>query len=196
MSGPQSADLGDTLDHTVQRRVLDAALDTLLAKRVGSFTLEGVAVRSGISAAAIRRIWPNTPELFSATLKTFGERYLPIPDTGTLEGDLLEYARSYAATLNSAVGRRMLDAIIVKREDWDLTDSRELFLVGRKSKVSTIIQRGIERGECPPETDTVLAIDMLATGLMLPVLFFDHKVDDAHCGYVVKTILYGITEKR
>lgn len=103
---------------------------------------------------------------------------------------------SYAATLNSPVGRRMLDAIIIKSQDWDLTDSRELFLAGRKNRISTIIQRGIERGECPPETDTVLAIDMLATGLMLPVLFFDQKVDDGHCGYVVKTILYGITAKR
>lgn len=196
VTGSQSADVGDALNGSVQSRILDAAIDTLTVKRVSSFTMEAVAERAGVGIDTIRRVWPNTAELFTATLKSFANRHVPIPDTGTLEGDLLQYARSYAATLNTPVGRKMLDAVIIRSEDWDLSDSRATFLIGRKNIFSTIIQRGIERGECPSDTDTVLIMDLLGTGLMLPVLFFEQPVSDEHCVYVVNTLLYGIAGKR
>lgn len=193
MTGSPLSNVGDVLDGAAQAQILDAALETLLAKRVGGFTLEVVAERAGFSAESVRRVWPNTPELFTATLRVFGERHFPIPDTGTLEGDFLQYARAFVATLNTPVGRRMVDALIIKSEDWDLTESRATFLTGRKSALSLMVQRGIDRGECPPGTDPILAIDMLASGLMLPVLFFDQEVSDEHCVYVVHTVLHGIT---
>lgn len=196
MTGLPLSNVGDVLDETAQAQILDAAVETLLARRVGGFTLEGVAERAGVAADTIREVWPNTPELFTATLRFFGERHLPVPDTGSLEGDFLQYARSYTATLNTAVGRRMVDALIVKSEDWDLTESRSAFLTGRVNVISVMVQRGIERGECPAGTDPILALDMLASGLMLPVLFFDRDVSDEHCAYVVRTVLYGITGKR
>lgn len=188
--------IGDNLEPVTKQRVLDAALDEFLVTGVGGFTLDGVAARSGVDKHAIRQVWPNTPALFTAALRMFGDRHMPIPDTGTLGGDLLEYARSYARTVNSSTGRRMLDAIIVKRKDWDLTESRATFLTGRESRIGVIVQRGIERGECPPDTDPALTIDMLGIGLCIPVLFYDSPVTDEHCRYVVATLLHGITGER
>jgi AcrR family transcriptional regulator len=185
-----------TLDDTTRQRVLDAAVEVLLATSVGAFTVEAVAARSGVDLQIIRQVWPNAAQLLTAALRAFGDRHIPIPDTGTLAGDLLAFARSYVAMVNSDIGRRMLDTIIVKRTDWELTDSRAVFLAGRQTRIGVIIQRGIERGECPPETDPTLTMDMLGIGLCLPPLYYDQPVSDEHCQYIVDTLLYGIAHRR
>lgn len=170
-----------------------AAVAELAAKNVGAFTLEGVAARAGLDVLAVKQLWPNTPELFAAALIEFGNQYMPIPDTGTLRGDLLEYSRSYAATVNSPIGRRLLDSLIVSPKDWDLSGSREAFLEGRHQRITAMIRRGIERGECDPDTDPVLVIDLLGACLCTPVLFYDDRVSDQHVEYVVDFVLHGVS---
>ena len=172
--------------------VLYAAVAELAAQNVGAFNLEGVAARAGIDVLTVKQLWANTPELFTAALIAFGERYMPIPDTGTLRGDLLAYAKSYAIAENSPIGRRLLDALIVKPKDWDVNGSRETFLDGRNDRNTVMIRRGIERGECGADTDPVLLIDMLGACLCTPVLYYDLPVTDEHCEYVVDLILNGI----
>ncbi len=177
-------------------RILDAALAELAVRRIGSFTLDGVAARMGVKPQVIKEIWPNTPELLSAALRAFAERNVPIPDTGSLREDLLGFARAYAATLATPVGRRVLDALIVKPGDWELDGSRAVFLDVRISRFAPVFERAIARGECPPETDPALSIDMVGIGLCLPVLYYDKPISDEHCVYVVDTLLNGILGKR
>jgi AcrR family transcriptional regulator len=188
-------DIGDGLDETMRLMVLNAAVKEFATSNVGAFTLEGVAARAGVEARLVKQTWSSTPELFAAMLEVFADRHLPVPDTGTFPGDLLEYARSYARTVNTPDGRRLLDGLIVKPEDWDLSDTRAVFLKYRLDRIGVMVQRAIARGECPPDTDPALTIDMLAIGLCLPVLLYDRPVSDEHCHYVVSTLLYGITGK-
>lgn len=180
----------------VREAVLYAAVAELAAKNVDGFTLEGVAARAGIDVFTIRQLWANTPQLFTAALIAFGDRYMPIPDTGTLRGDLLQYSKSYAAVVNSPIGRRLLDVLIVSPKDWDVNGSRETFLEGRHNRITVMVRRGIERGECAADTDPVLLIDLLGACLCTPVLFYDLPISDQHFEYVVDLILYGVTGRR
>ena len=185
------------LDDAARTReiILDAAVAELAAKNVSAFSLEGVAARAGIDVLTLRRLWANTPGLFTAALISFGDRYIPIPDTGTLRGDLLAYSKSYAKTVNSPIGRRLLDAMIVKPKDWDLSGSRETFLEGRHARITQMIRRGIARGECAEDADPVVLVDMLGACLCTPVLFYDLPVTEEHCEYVVDLILNGIRRR-
>lgn len=185
-------DTGDGLDDTMRRIVLNAAARELATSDVGSFNLEGVAARSGVDVRLIKQTWASTPELFTDMLDTFARRHLPVPDTGTFRGDLLAYSRSYATTVNTPVGRRMLDALIVKPEDWDLTGSRAAFLKARVHRIGVMVERAVARGECPADTDPALTIDLLGIGLCLPVLMYDQPISEEHCRYVVDTLLNGI----
>lgn len=172
--------------------VLDAAIKELAGKKVSHFTLAGVAERAGFPMQRVMEFWPNTPDLMAAALRAYAERNLPIPDTGTLRGDLLTYARSYAATVNTAEGRRVLDSLIVRPTDWEMPGSRARFLESRSSRIGLIITRAVTRGECPPDTDAARFIDQLGLGLCLPVLWYDRKVTDEDCVYVVDLLLNGI----
>lgn len=175
--------------------VLDAAVLELAGRKVAHFSLEGVARRAGVPVRTVRDLWPNTPDLLAATLRAYGERTLPIPDTGSLRGDLLEYSRSYAAAVNTPEGRRVLDALMIHPTDWEMPGPRSTWLEARMSRVGVMIARAIERGECTPDIDAARIIDHLGLGLCLPVLWYDRSITDEDCLYVVDMILYGITPR-
>ncbi|MGV1089594.1 MAG: TetR-like C-terminal domain-containing protein [Mycobacterium sp.] len=181
--------------HSAERSrevILNAAVAELATKHLDGFTLERVAARAGVDQVAVKQMWPNAAALFAAAYKEFGERHIPMPDTGTLRGDLLDYAKSYAANVNTPTGRRLLDALIVSPTDWDVSGSREAYVSARNGRAITIIRRGIERGECAPGTDAVRAADLFRAALSVPVLFYDRPITDTDCEVVVGTVLDGI----
>lgn len=178
-----------------RQRILDAALIELTTRNIGAFTLERVAERVGRNALEVKRFWANTPELYTATLMAWGERHMPVPDTGTLRGDLLEFSRSYAAAVNSPMGQRVLDAVIISPKDWDMSGSREAFREARPNRLTVMIHRAIERGECDADIDPILVTDLLSSGLCTPVLFYGAPITDEYAEQVVTTILRGVLRR-
>jgi len=70
--------------------LLDAAWDQLVSGGYGVFTFEAVAERAGTSRPVIYRRWPNREALVVAAVERFfirGSR--PVPDTGSLRGDVI-----------------------------------------------------------------------------------------------------------
>ncbi len=179
------------VDHA-RALILDAALAELAARNLSGFTLEGVAARAGQPEVAIKQIWHNTPQLLNAALMAFGERHMPVPDTGSLRGDLLQYAKSYADSLSTPTGRRLMEALLITTHGWDPADCRAAFLAGRHNRISVMITRGIERGECRPDTDANRLVDLLAACLCTPIMFYDRRITDEDCRYVVNLLMDGI----
>ena len=178
-----------------RERVLKAAVVELAANRLDGFTVEKVSARAGVDELAVKQMWPNAPELITAALVAFGQRYGPLPETGSLHGDLLHFARLYADFMNSALGRRLLDAVIVSPRDWDVAGSRAGYVNGRNDQAIAIVSRAVERGECAPGTDPVRVSDLLGAGLCLPVLLYDRPISDEDCEFVVGTVLNGIVAR-
>jgi AcrR family transcriptional regulator len=178
----------------IRELILDAALDELKVTNGATFTLEKVAARAGVETRTVQQLWPNTPELFAATIMSYSSRHLPVvPDTGTLYGDLLLYATSYAEMVNTPTGRRLLDSLIVRPTDWDLAGAREAYFKSRHDWAAVIVRRGIERGECSPTTDTGRTIDTLTLSVCLPVLIYDRPITPDDCEYAVRLVLRGIS---
>jgi AcrR family transcriptional regulator len=178
----------------VRELILDAAINELKGASVGAFTLKKVAARAGVEASTIQQLWPNTPELFAATIASYAARHLPVvPDTGTLYGDLLEYATSYADMVNTPTGRRLLDSLIVRPSDWDVAGSREAYVKSQHNWAAAIVQRGIDRGECCPTTDAGRTVDSLTLTVCLPVLIYDRPITADDCEYATKLVLRGIS---
>ena len=172
--------------------ILDTAIAELVARNLSGFSLRGVAARAGLPEVAIKQIWHNTPQLLNAALLAFGERHIPVPDTGTLRGDLLQYAKSYADSVNTAVGRRLMEVLLMRTNDWDPAGCRAAYLSGRHDRLAVMIARGVERGECRPGTDPARVVDLLAACLCSPVMFHDRQITDEDCHYVVNLLMDGL----
>lgn len=174
--------------------ILSAALDELKVGNAATFSLHKVATRAGVAARTVQQVWPNTPELFAATVTSFTSQHLAdFPDTGTLYGDLLRYAMSCADIVNTPTGRRLVDSLIVRPNDWNLAGSREAFFASWHSGAVEIIERGIERGECAPATDPRRTIDTLTLTVCMPVLIYDRPVTADDCEYAVQMVFRGIS---
>lgn len=182
-------------DSRTRDRVMEAAVAELAASNFGDFTLEAAAARAGVELQWVKQTWASSAELLADALRDFGARHMPLPDTGTLRGDLLDYAKSYAAMVSSPMGRRLVDSVIVKPEDWDLSASRPTYLEKRDLRMAEVIERGVARGECSAEIDPVRIIDLIETAVCLPIMLYDRPIFDEDCEFVVDTILNGISPR-
>ena len=143
-------------DATTRRRgrelgdaLLAAAWEQLVSGGYGAFTIEAVAARAATSKPVIYRRWPNREALVMAAIQHyFAQGSQPIPDTGTLRGDVI-------ALLTEANESRFEIAAVIsvqlsayfQETGTTPADLREQLLGDRPSSIATIMQRAVERGE-------------------------------------------------
>lgn len=173
--------------------ILRAAADELGVSRAAGFSIDKVAARAGVDPSIVQRWWPNSPALLADTVASHTARYVPTAlDTGTLHGDLMAYALSYAESVKTPTGRRLLDAMIVRPGDWDVSGVRDAYLQARWDLAAVILQRGVGRGECRPGTDPGHLIETLTLGVCLPVLIYDRPITAEDCRLAVDMVVNGI----
>jgi hypothetical protein len=100
----------------------------------------------------LARRWSNRTELVVAAIGHHAAlAALDIPDTGTLRGDVLVLLRQWSASVSEVAG--VLSFVFADYFDANglsPSDLRERILVGTPSRMATIIQRAVERGEIYP----------------------------------------------
>lgn len=129
--------------------LLDAAWDQLVSGGYGVFTFEAVAERAGTSRPVIYRRWPNREALVVATLERFFTRgSRPVPDTGSLRGDVIalltqanETRAAAAAVISVQLGTYYQESGTTPAE------LREQILRDRTSAMETVMRRALERGD-------------------------------------------------
>jgi AcrR family transcriptional regulator len=136
----------------LENALLDAAYAELIEGGLAAFTLDGVAARAQTSRPVLYRRWPTREDLVIAAIRHFDAHHRPpIPDTGTLRGDLI-------AMLKAANRHRMqlIAPVLAQLSGYFLETGRtpaELRreLIGdRVTSDSVIIARAVERGEIDP----------------------------------------------
>jgi AcrR family transcriptional regulator len=161
----------------VRTAVLEATTALLAELGYAELTHERVAARAGVHKTTIYRRWPTKEALVMDTIRERSRVAVPVPDTGTLAGDLTALARSVAANVGSAEGTRIARTLVAasatSTEVWD--DARE-FWDERFAMCAPIIERAIARGELDPSTDPRLLIEMLIGPLYVRVLLTGEPV--------------------
>jgi AcrR family transcriptional regulator len=137
----------------LEAALLEAAWDELCAVGYPGFTLDGVAARAGTSRPVLARRWSNRVELVVAAIRHRSAlAVLDPPDTGTLRGDVLALLRQLSASVDEMAGvLSFLFADYFDTTGLSPSDLRERLLAGTPSRMATVIQRAVERGEIDPD---------------------------------------------
>lgn len=143
-----------------------------------ALTMEAVAARAGVGKPTVYRRWSTRAQLVFELL-TGSSAPDPIPDTGSLMGDVLEIARYLVDVMETCdrqiVGDRMgemvANAAFAERV-------RERLLVPDRDAMLAVWSRAVERGEVGPDTDGGAVIDDLVGVLTYRVLIRHLPVDD------------------
>ena len=155
----------------VRRAVLDAAFAELGEKGYGGLSIEAVAQRSGVAKTTVYRRWPTRNELVADALDSRSDRYEPVPDTGSIRGDLKAFCEGVRAKLTSNHGKAMLKSLVAAVDQSpEIVETVERFWRERRDVGGDLIERWIRRGVLRPETDTDLVVEAILAPIYLRVL--------------------------
>jgi AcrR family transcriptional regulator len=136
--------------------------------RVGyaALSLERVAKNAGAGKAALYRRWPSKVAMASELLSKLGLTLFELPDTGSLEADLLAFLLSLRRVLRHKLIQRVaLDLLAEIGREPALEAAIRPFQDARRKRVKTLIDRAIARGEVPPAIDRETAADFMVSAL-------------------------------
>ena len=136
--------------------------------RVGyaALSLERVAKNAGAGKAALYRRWSSKAAMASDLLSKVGLTLFELPDTGSLEADLLAFLLSLRRVLHDRIIRRvLLDLHAEADREPTLRAAIRPFQESRRKRVSVLIGRAIARGEASERIDRETAADLMVSAL-------------------------------
>jgi AcrR family transcriptional regulator len=136
--------------HAAARELIDSDAEV---------TVAAVAARAGVNPTSIYRRWGTAEAL---VLDVEAERLRensPLPDTGTLRGDLLAYARRATADITRPGGLAFIRALVLSPAGVEGAPS----VRGRGAAIQAMLDRARDRGEA-----ALLHTDVL-DGILAPI---------------------------
>ena len=135
------------------RAAVHQAVTGLISERgYGNFAVADVADRAGVADTTIYRRWGNLEALLVDVAITRLTATSPIPDVGSLEGDLRRYAANVARDVTGPEGLAVLRlAVALSTAGQAGEQARDQFMAERSRQLRQMLDRAQCRGERPPE---------------------------------------------
>lgn len=154
--------LGGRSERVVQQ-VLVATVAELAASGYRAFRMEVVSASAGVNKTTIYRRWPGKALLVAAAVEWMRRfvQDVPLPDTGSLERDLVEAFR-YKEAFKDRVEGRAWARLLAEQHDPEVSVVIGEAVKERSNAWYRMITRAIARGELPAGTDPRLLLGMLA----------------------------------
>lgn len=188
------ADAGN-MDARVRRsreRVLGASFDLLSEGGVGGFSVDEVARRSGVAKTTIYRHWPSREALLLEAAARISAQE-PVPDTGTLDGDLTALLQSLGEKLGTARWSNVVPSLVdLAERDADFAALHSRIQRGHASSLRAVLERAVERAELPADADVPGLISALIGPLYYRRWFSREPIDAPFVSLVVGGVLRGL----
>ena len=185
--------MGRPRDARADRAILETTLELIAEHGVHAFRTDDVAARAGVGKGAIYRRYRSKDDLVTAAVAGLVREEIAVPDTGSTRGDLLVLMREAVGLYSGSLpGRLMPNLIGAMAEQPELARAiRDGFLAGRRSALSEVLRRGVERGDLRPDLDLELALDVLGGPLFYRLLVTGGPLDEQLAEGVAELILRG-----
>jgi AcrR family transcriptional regulator len=152
--------LGRPRDPLLDEAAMGAAVRLIVEGGYPALTMDHIAERASVSKAALYRRWPNKLALVVDAIEHFAHTQLPMPDTGRLRDDVVEFLSSMLRNRTADVeAYEALSAALAG--DPELAKRCRSTLVAKfSSSFRALVARAVERGELPEGTDIELVADI------------------------------------
>src|SRR3984957_14560350 len=176
------------------RAILTATLDLLASRGLAAMSIEEIAARAGVGKATIYRRWSSKGLLaLDAFVTAFAEQQ-PLPDTGTLRGDLIAALTAWVrAVTQTSMGAMLAGLVAEAQHDEELRAGwRDRVLEPLRSQHRIMLDRAIARGEIPATVDQEAVLDLFFGAPQPRLLPGPLPLTDDFIREVVDVILDGI----
>ncbi|SDZ38037.1 transcriptional regulator, TetR family [Micromonospora pattaloongensis] len=140
-----------------------AVMHELAAVGYGRLSIEAVARRAGVSKTAIYRRWRSKLELVLAVVSKVAVQRLPLPDTGTLRGDLEMLFMIMSHALRHPLASQIIpDLLAEAARNPEIAQTLQSALQANQHTIGVLlIERAVERGELPEGADPGALMDLI-----------------------------------
>jgi AcrR family transcriptional regulator len=145
-----------------RKAAFDAAAGLLAERDPADIAMTDIATRAGVAATSLYRRWGDVRTLLTEVAVDRLLQDSPLPDTGSLKGDLRAWARLVAASLRSREGSAFFQVIVATAPTGAAErEGRALAIAPRLQQIQAMLERAAQRGEAIPGvldvTDVLLA---------------------------------------
>jgi AcrR family transcriptional regulator len=164
-AAPRRAPAGAAvLREDVTEAIRAAVFAELAAAGYGRMSMEGIARRAGVGKAAVYRRWRSKLPLVLDMVSDIAAGGLPVPDTGTLYGDVRAMLDVGARALRHPVAAQIVpDLLAEAARSPELADALRTALRDAQGAVAAaVVRQAAARGEIPAAADPELALDLIA----------------------------------
>lgn len=170
--------------------VLQATGEELNRVGYANLRVDEVAARAGVNKTTIYRRWPTKAILVSDTLDSHFQTERPLPETGSLRGDILAYLTNMVTLSRTAIWRGIFTALSGRTDPEVEVVARKLYQRERAFR-TRLVQRAIERGELPKAVNAELIGDMFSAPILRRLLTFGEDVERDYIESVIDVTLAG-----
>ena len=151
------------LQQDVTEAIRTAVFAELAAVGYGRMSIEGVARRAGVGKTAVYRRWRSKLQMVIDVVSAIAVAGVPVPDTGSLHGDVRSLLGFTAAALRHPLAAQIVpDLLAEAARNEEIARTLETALRETQRGISSVLVRNaVARGELPLGTDPELAFDMV-----------------------------------
>ncbi|MGH4033495.1 TetR/AcrR family transcriptional regulator [Actinomycetota bacterium Odt1-20B] len=154
----------------VRSAVHQAVTDLIAERGYGTFAVGEVAARAGVADSSIYRRWGTLEALLMDVVVSRLTEHSPMPDTGSLSGDLRAFAAKAAEDVSGPDGLALLRTVVTALAAGpDGEAARDHYLTARSEQLQAMLDRARTRGEAAPDVLDVL--DAVLAPIYIRVLF-------------------------
>jgi AcrR family transcriptional regulator len=174
-----------------EQAILQVTRELLVECGVQGLTIEKVAARAGVAKTTIYRRWRDKDELALAVVLDMVEQVVKLPDLGDTRAELLAFVNAAVKVLGSTLMGRVMQGLVSDlATDPELARAfRERVVSVRDGEVERLVKRGIERGTLRPDTDPVIAHELLIGPVYYRLLLSGRPLDRAFAKRNVEAVL-------
>ncbi|MCY0939332.1 TetR/AcrR family transcriptional regulator [Streptomyces sp. H34-S4] len=184
---------GRPRDRRTHESIVQAAAELVAEVGYAATSIGAVAARAGVGKDTIYRRWSGKAELvYEAVFTTTDEA--PVPDTGTLVGDLTVLLQGLVDEFSTPAGAAALPGLLADFAADPVLKARIRtgFLAPAKERLVDIFDRAAQRGEMSAGTSVDLVLDTLAGAVFFHVGLAGEPPTDRLAGQLAAVVLKGI----
>jgi AcrR family transcriptional regulator len=176
------------LDETLYR----CALEVMLERGYHATTFTEIARRAGVGTPAIYRRW-TTKAALGIDIFVREQGTQPIPHSGSLQDDLVEFTRFRLRTWRSPFFHQVaLPLLLEAQADRDLGDAIGARFTQYRIPLLKRLGRSIETAELRADVDPNRILDLLMGPITMAVLFGQEVPPETEAESIVDQVLNGL----
>lgn len=174
--------------------ILAAATELLHERPYSDVCIEAIAARAGVGKQTIYRWWSSKAAVLMEACAALVAREVPLPDTGSVEGDLRDYLGHICAFFTTQLSKPAIAGLLAEAQsNTELAQAfQQRLLMQRRVVMRTILERAVERGELRGDVDLEVIIDMVHGAIWYRTLFLKAPLDDAFIDHLTNQIMGGM----